>query len=53
MVNFSSVNHRTSGAKNTAWLFWIFTYICSSHIELFTGSQFETWRRIHKISPYR
>ena len=32
MVNLSSVNHSKSWAKNIAWLFGIFTYICSSHI---------------------
>ena len=32
MVNLSSVNHSKSWAKNTAWLFGIFTYIYSSHI---------------------
>ena len=49
MVNLSSVNHSKSWAKNTAcnWLFGIFTYI----VTLFTGSQFDTWRRIMRL-PY-
>ena len=47
MVNLSSVNHSKSWPKNIAWLFGIFTYIYIL-VTLFTGSQFQTWRRIHE-----
>ena len=58
MVNLSSVNHSKSWAKNTAWLFGIFTYIYSSHIVYVQvansrpGGEFMKLPYI-KISPYR
>ena len=53
MVNLSSVNHSKSWAKNIACIGCLGFLHTSILVTLFTGSQFQTWRRIHEVTLYR